>query len=86
MGKNGKDLPLIRPKKDDCPSGGDHEDLPFVQELSLNDSDDKMVVFYCLKCRLLHWSVFPKKVELVEAVGEPTMHDDNPLLDGLPHA
>lgn len=79
-------IPLIEKPEasDDCPRGGNHEDLPFVSKYTAENGDE-LVEFYCLKCHFVHWSVFPKKEDAPPAT-EPTMTDDNPILDGVPHA
>jgi hypothetical protein len=78
-------LPLIE-KQDDCPRGGEHEDLPFVFRLILGEVEsEELILFFCLKCHNAHWRIMPVKKDETP-VSEPTTQDSNPLLDGVVHA
>lgn len=74
-------LPLIQ--AGNCPAGGDHEDLPQVRVIEIENSPDNLIEYFCLKCRLIHWAVFPK-----EKRADPVLktEDEHELFDGVPHA
>ena len=74
-------LPLIE-KQDDCPRGGLHDDAPVSYGLKADEDGAEIRFLFCKKCHLMHWV----EVKIEPPAPEQTTHDENPLLDGLPHA